>query len=203
MTKACQCPRVYAVCSYRMPVEIHTIAIYSIYYNKLKLQAEQCLHVFYVWVVLNSAFIYKLNLLTILFGLRISIFKEAAVEFFWFLTRLLGIDLHDNWVNWYRGHGFINNSIFMEINPWKFGQKQFRSLEIHHYTNHQFSIQNCFIPMKIKLQLWDGMDGAQLIWSPLFPARFISMPFNLHISVIQFHKLLRLDTVKRLWYILA
>ena len=62
VTQACQCPRVYAVCSYRMPVEIHTIAIYSIYYIKLKLQAEPCLHVFYVCVVLNSAFIYKLNL---------------------------------------------------------------------------------------------------------------------------------------------
>ena len=62
VTQACQCPRVYVVCSYRMPVEIHTIAIYSIYYDKLKLQAEPCLHVFYVCVMLNSAFIYKLNL---------------------------------------------------------------------------------------------------------------------------------------------
>ena len=92
VTQACQCPRVYAVCSYRMPVEIHTIAIYSIYYNKLKLQAEPCLHFFYVCVALNSAFIYKLNLKCVFNDVvrikeicYLCIFTDAAgshVEFF-------------------------------------------------------------------------------------------------------------------------
>ena len=125
--------------------------------------------------------------------------------FFWFFTKFLGIDLYDIWVNWCEGHGFINNSIFMEINPWKFGQKTIKKFIETQFTNFQFKIKFfvCFILMKIKLQLWDTMDGAQLIWSPLFPARFLAMPINLHNSVMQFHKLFRLDTVKRLWYILV
>ena len=81
VTQACQCPRVYAVCSYRMPVEIHTIAIYSIYYNKLKLQAEPCLHVFYVRVVWNSVFIYKLNLKCVFNDVvLLCIFTDAAAS---------------------------------------------------------------------------------------------------------------------------
>ena len=73
----------------------------------------------------------------------------------------------------------------MEINPWKFGQKTIHYSEIQkftetQFTNFQFKINFfvCFIPMKIKLQLRDGMDGAQLTWSPLFQARFLAMPIK-------------------------
>ena len=66
-----------------------------------------------------------------------------------------------------------NNAIIMEINPWKFCQKQF--------TIHQIIIKNanskihsskinifCMIPMKVRLKWWGGMDGTQLTWLPQF-----------------------------------
>ena len=90
VTQACQCPRVYAVCSYRMPVEIHTIAIYSIYYNKLKLLAEPCLHVFHVCVVLNSAFIYKLNLMLLACHKKSNLICVELTNF-WIFTKPISI----------------------------------------------------------------------------------------------------------------
>ena len=153
MTKACQCPRVYAVCSYRMPVEIHTIAIYSIYsihYNNLKLQAEPCLHVFYVCVVLNSAFIYKLNLKCVFddvvrnpnFGSRKSSQMRLGLMLIFFYQNFRDLSLC-----WYLGE-FMDSSITLyswRSNPEGLVKKQFTIQRIRSLLNniiHQFSIQN-------------------------------------------------------------
>ena len=69
-------------------------------------------------------------------------------------------------LGWHLSMPFTSiNSIFMEMNHWKFGQKQFT---IHEFTKSQFT-KFCSYPWKLaKIEL-------KLIWLPRFPTKMLSI----------------------------
>ena len=72
------------------------------------------------------------------------------------------IEQPENHIGWDLSMSFTSiNPIFMEINLWKFGQKQF---SIHKFTQSQFSNQE-FKIQKFKIGLFFFLVKIQLKWS--------------------------------------
>ena len=82
-------------------------------------------------------------------------------------------DYHKNWVPFILPHNLCLILMGMKQKPWNFCKKILRIVRFENLSFFESAIMIffCFIPTKIKHELWGRMNGTQFFWLSWFPAK--------------------------------